>query len=329
MCEKKYKVVLTDADRFPLTEANRAALVEIGAEITETPYGMSEDAFAEACRDADAILVYSTKITSSLVSRMEKCKIIARCGTGYDNINVAAAVDRGIVVTYVPDYCIEEVSDHTVALMMDCWRRISKSNSRVKDGHWDNYQQLGTIHRIAGQKVGFLGFGRIAQAVARKLQGFHVHLQSYDPYASPANMHQVGVEAATFEQVIQSSDVLTLHTPLTEETRHFIDRSVLARMKPGAILINASRGELVNETDLIHALQSGHIALAGLDVCEQEPPLAHNPLLSMDNVVITPHSAAFSEEALIELNNLAVKEIIRKFNGLLPLAEVPFSVRPH
>jgi D-3-phosphoglycerate dehydrogenase len=323
--EMKYKVLLTDADRFSLTEANYTALAEVGAGIVKTSYGIGEAELALACRDVDAVMVYSAKITSAIVRQMEKCKIISRCGTGYDNIDVAAAVDQGITVTYVPNYCVEEVSDHTVSLMLNCWRRISQSNSSVKAGHWDNYRQLGKIRRIAGQKVGFVGFGRIAQAVARKLKGFQVQILVYDPYAAPETLQQLGVEVVTFDQLLQSSDLLTLHTPLTNETYHLIDRAALNLMKPGAILINSSRGELVNEADLIEVLQSGHISVVGLDVIEMEPPSLDNPLLAMNEVVITPHSAAYSEEALAELNTQAIEEIIRRFKGMQPLVEVPFS----
>ncbi|MBP1994003.1 C-terminal binding protein [Paenibacillus eucommiae] len=321
--DHQYRVVLTDADRFPLGEAHSRALMQAGIEVIGVSSKLGEEELAACCTEADGVIVFGSKITRHVIERMHKCQILARCGIGFDNICVEAAREKGITITYVPDYCVEEVSDHTVSLMLDCWRKLSLSRDRVNHGFWDSYEQLGSMRRIAGQTVGLLGFGRIAQAVARKLQGFRVKLIAHDPYAANEVLESVGVAAVSFDELIQASDVLALLLPLTPESRHIINRKVLERVKPGLILINTSRGGLIDEDSLVWALRMHKVGAAGMDVLEAEPPQIENPLLHMPNVIITPHSAAFSEEALFEVKARAIEEIIRKFQGLSPLMEIP------
>lgn len=325
MANHPYRVLLTDADRFPPSEADRAVLEDIGAELIEVSYGIEEKELAHVCKDIDAVLVFAAKITLAVIEKMTRCKIIARCGIGFDNIDVEAAKKRGITITYVPDFCVEEVSDHTVGLMLDCWRKISYSNDRIRKGYWDTYKSLGKMRRITGQTVGFLGLGRIAQEVARKLRGFNLRLIAFDPYVPPSAMQTLGVASVSFNELIRVADVLSLHLPLTAETQHIINKKVLEQMKFGATLINTSRGPLVDETALIHALHNGRIGAAGLDVLELEPPNNDNLLLEMEQVVITPHSAAFSEEALSEVRQRAIAEVVRKFKGLQPQTPVPVT----
>lgn len=319
------KVILTDADRFPLGSELLEQLSEHGIELAGVNYGNSEAELIEACRDADGVIVFGAKITDKVIEQMSRCRIIARCGTGFDNIHVEAARNKGITVTYVPDYCVEEVSDHTVSLLLDCWRRTTYSSQRVKLGFWEPYHNIGVMRRVSSQTVGFLGFGRIAQAVARKLQGFGAQLLAYDPYIAAEAAEQYGVTQVEQEALLSRSDVLILLMPLTSETRHIINAGTLAQMKQGAIIVNTSRGGLVEEGALVQALQSGKLAAVGLDVLEHEPPLPGHPLLQLPQAIITPHSAAFSEEALWEVEARAVQEIIRNFRGLSPMMPVPVS----
>jgi D-3-phosphoglycerate dehydrogenase len=317
-----YRILLTDADRFPLSVVDRAAIQAMGAELIEIPYGMNEDQMVDLCREVDAVLLFSPKITARVIDAMNCCQIIARCGIGYDNIDVQAARRKGITVTYVPDYCIEEVSDHTLALMFDCWRKISFSSERVKMGLWDSYEELGKMRRISGQYLGFLGFGRIAQNLARKLQGFGLQMITYDPHIEAATAKSLGVGMVSFQELVSRSDVISLHVPLAPDTQHIINRDVLAQMKQGVIIINTSRGKLIDEAALNLALISGQVAAAGLDVLEEEPA-SNLDLLKHMRVVVTPHSAAFSEQALEEVKQRAIEEIARKFKGLKPLLAVP------
>jgi D-3-phosphoglycerate dehydrogenase len=323
---QSYRVLLTDADRFPVSKADTAALDAIGADLLEVSYGISETDLAEACKEVDAVLLFSPKITSLVIANMTRCQIIARCGIGYDNIDVQAALNKGIAVTYIPDYCIEEVSDHTIAMMFDCWRKISLSNDRVKMGQWDSYQELGDMRRIAGQTLGFLGFGRIAQAISRKMQAFSLQMIAYDPYVDPAMaMRSFGVTLKSFKELLAESDVISLHVPLAKETLHIINHQAIEQMKPGVIIINTSRGRLIDEVSLALALQSGHVGAAALDVLEIEPPPMNHSFMGMKQVVITPHSAAFSEQAMNEVKQRAIEEISRKFKGLQPLITVPME----
>lgn len=317
------RILLTDADRFPVSAASRATIMELGAELLEVPYGISEDQLADVSKEVDAVLVSSPKLTSRVIEGMTRCKIIARCGIGYDNIDIQAAAKKGITVTYVPDYCVEEVSDHTIALMFDCWRKITYSHERVKSGHWDSYGELGEMRRIKGQTLGFLGFGRIAQAIARKLRTFGLKMIASDPNIDLTVMAAYDVERVSFDQLIRESDVLSLHAPLLQDTRHIINRQAIEQMKRGVILINTSRGKLVDEASLEAALQSGQVGAAGLDVFETEPPEKNSKLLGMKQVVFTPHSAAYSEEALLEVKDRAIEEIARNFKGLQPRFAVP------
>ncbi|SFL58022.1 D-3-phosphoglycerate dehydrogenase [Paenibacillus sp. 1_12] len=325
MSKQRYQVLLTDADRFPISEADQTTLEALGAEILEVPYGIEEDELINACRDVDAVIVYSPKMTERVIHSMKRCQIMARCGIGIDNIDISAAIKKGIVVTYVPDYCIEEVSDHTIALMFDCWRRISLSNERVRRGHWDSYRELGQMRRIAGQTIGYVGFGRIAQAVARKLQTFNVHMKAYDPNLSTEFISSYGVQPVSFNELVESCDLISLHVPLLKDTWHMINQPVLAQMKRGVILINTSRGKLIDEAALCASITSGHVAAAGFDVLEAEPPPSKPWFAEMPQVVVTPHSAAFSEEALSDVTQRAVEEIVRRFTGKEQLSAVPMS----
>ena len=320
-----YLVVLTDADHFPLDVEHKEALRRAGAEVIGVPHGATEQQLAEICKDADALLVFAAKITQRII-QSSHLKIIARCGIGYDNIDLQYAFEQGITVTYVPDFCLEEVSDHTIALMLDCWRKLSYSRDQARNGHWwDTMQKLSPLRRIKGQSIGLIGFGRIAQSVARKLSGFGVTLVAYDPFVPQSVMQDLGVQPVSLSELLRVSDVVSLHTPLTDQTRHMMNRQLFEQMKDGAIFINTSRGPLLKEEDLLWALNSGKLSAAGLDVLEVEPPVPNHPLTQMTQVIVTPHTAAYSDTALHEVKARAIEEVIRKFNGLPPHNPVPMK----
>ena len=312
------RILLTDAERFPFDASDRAAVAAAGHELVELE-GHDPEAIASAGRDAGAVLIYHARMTAGLIGRLERCRVLARCGGGYDNIDVAAARAAGMEVVYVPDYGVDEVADHAMALLLACARRLAASDAALRGGRWLPYAQLGSMHRLRGRRLGLVGFGRIARAVAERARGFGLEIAAHDPHADPAP----DALALGLAELLETSDYLSLHVPLTAATRHLIGRAELARVKPGAVLVNTGRGELVDEAALLAALEAGRLAGAGLDVYEHEPVTADNPLLRRADVVVTPHSAAFSDEALAEVRRRALADALRALDGERPKDPVP------
>jgi D-3-phosphoglycerate dehydrogenase len=227
---------------------------------------------------------------------------------------VAAATDHGVPVVNVPDYGTDEVANHAVALLLNLARKIARLDRQTRGGAWDIFR-IGPVTRLAGQTVGIVGCGRIGSAVARKLSGFDVRLLACDPYVET---FPPGVQPVAFERLLAESDYVTVHCPLTEETRHAFDAESLAWMRPTAILINTARGGIVDTAALIDALQEGYLAGAGLDVLEQEPIDPASPLLRMEQVIVTPHAAWYSEEGRSDLKRRAAEEAVRVLRGERP-----------
>ena len=308
--------LITVADSvFPNLDPAQEVLSRINAEIRlaeeSTPEGI-----VEAARQADAVLVTYAKITVEMIRQMTRCRIIARFGIGVDNVDIAAATDAGIVVTRVPDYCVDEVSDHTIALLLALVRKIPLANSLVHAGRW-GMPAVAPIHRLRGTVLGLVGFGRIPQLVAPKAKAFGIKVVAYDPYVSESVTHASGVEPMNFARLLKISDYVSIHTPLVPETQHLFSADVFAQMKPTAYLINTARGPIVDEAALAHALDTGQIAGAALDVLSSEPPSA-SPLFGRSNVILTPHMSFYSEESLIELQRRAAEEVVRVLTGHLP-----------
>jgi D-3-phosphoglycerate dehydrogenase len=251
-----------------------------------------------------------------MIGQMTRCRIIARFGIGVDNVDIAAATNAGIVVTRVPDYCIDEVSDHTVALLLALVRKIPFANSLAHAGRWE-MPAVVPIHRLRGSVLGLVGFGRIPQFVAPKAKAFGLRVISYDPFVSEETMKRAGVERVDFSELVKASDHISIHTPLGPETKHLFNADVFSRMKPTAHLINTARGPIVDEEALARALDQGQLAGAALDVLSQEPP-SSSPLLGRDNVILTPHMSFYSEESLIDLQNIAAEEVVRVLSGEAP-----------
>jgi D-3-phosphoglycerate dehydrogenase / 2-oxoglutarate reductase len=277
--------------------------------------------------DADAVLVTVQAITEQTLSAMPACKIIARVGTGLDSIDLDAAARRGIVVTYVADYSVDEVSTHAITLLMAWARRLPQYLALVRSGQWDS-TGAGVIRRLRGQTLGVAGFGRIGQATAAKAAGLGLRVLAFDPYRPAAEIEAAGAFPADWPALLAGSDYVSLHIPLTPESAGLIDAAALAQMKPTAILINTARGGLVDEAALLSAIQGGRIAGAALDVLVHEPPARSAPLLGDPRILITPHTGWYSQEAQEDVAVRACEEVQRVLAGQPPRspANVPLTV---
>jgi D-3-phosphoglycerate dehydrogenase len=310
-------VLVTDY-AWPSLEPERRILGELDATLVVAETG-DEDELVELAQGADAILTNWRPVTARVLAHAPHCLTVARYGVGLDNIDVAAATKLGIVVSNVPEFCIDEVSDHALALLLALSRKIVDFAGQTRAGGWDN-KEFGDMHRLRGQTLGLIGFGRIARRVAAKAQAFGLVVLAYSPSLEPGE-HD-GVSAASFEQVLRSSDIVSLHAPSTPSTRHMIGSAEFAMMRPGAFLVNTARGALVDEEALRDALEDGSLGGAGLDVMDEEPPAHDHPLRSTPGVVITPHASFYSAEAVNELQETAAANVAASLGGRMPLTVV-------
>ena len=310
------KVLVTDYV-WPSLEPERAVLVKADAELVVAPND-DEDTLVELVRDVDGILVCFAQVTENVVRAAERCVVVGRYGVGVDNIAVDTATELGIAVTWVPDYCVDEVSDHVMGLLLSWNRRVALFDRSVKTTGWGSVALNMRIMRLRGKKLGVVGFGRIGRAVCARAQAFGFDVVAHDPYVSGEEMAQHGARPADLEELLRESDFVTLHPPLTPGTRNMIGGEQLALMKPEAFLINCARGQLIDEVALYEALKSGEIAGAGLDVMVDPEPPSDHPLLQIDNVLVTPHVAFFSQEALLELEERAAGEVASVLQGRMP-----------
>jgi D-3-phosphoglycerate dehydrogenase len=277
-----------------------------------------EDTLASLARDVDGILTCFAKVTDRVVRSAEKCEVIGRFGVGVDNIAVDTATELGIAVTYVPDYCMDEVSDHVIGLMIAMNRRLILFNNSTKETGWGSVGLNMRIMRMRGKKLGVIGFGRIGRAVAEKARAFGMEILASDPFLTPDAAAQHGAKLVDTPTLLRESDFVTLHSPLTPETTNLIGKAELAMMKPDAFLINAARGPLINEDALYDALKNGQIAGAGVDVMVENVPSKDHPLFSLDNFIVTPHTAFFSQESVLELEERAAGEVASVLEGKMP-----------
>jgi len=279
------------------------------------------------CKDADGIINDRIQITRKVIESLEHCKVIARYGIGVNSIDVEAATEKGICVVNVPDYCIEEVSDHALGLLLACVRKIVFLNNRVKNGQWD-YNQAKPMHRIKGRTLGLIGFGNISKALVLKARPLGLKFLAYDPYVQKVEAESLGVELVPLQKVLAESEFISIHTPLTKETHHLIGEKEFAVMKDGVVIINTARGPAIDEEALIKALKQGKVSAAGLDVVEREPISKDSPLLALENVIINPHVAWYSEEAEVEMQIEAAKGVIKVLQGFYPKNLVNKEVKP-
>ncbi|OGL17122.1 MAG: 2-ketogluconate reductase [Candidatus Rokubacteria bacterium RIFCSPLOWO2_12_FULL_71_22] len=275
-------------------EFEMEALRPLGAEIVEVA-GAGEDEFVRGARDADALYAKGRRITRRIIDGLERCRVIALGSVGVDSVDVAAATARGIPVTNVPDTFIEEVADHTMMLILATFRRLVVEDRFVREGRWkEGRPLLSRLPRLMGQTLGFVAFGHVARAVAVRARPFGLHMLAYDPFVEELVLSQYGVEPVPLPELLQRADIVSMHAPATPEAHHLLGEEHFRLMKREALFINTGRGPTVDEPALIKALQEGWIAGAGLDVLEEEPPAPDNPLLRMDNVILTPHAASAS-----------------------------------
>jgi len=312
MLKKQIKVVITDCDH-PSIEIERKILSEIDAEIILLNSNKKED-IIKIAKDANGIINQRVPITREIIKLLNKCKVIARYGVGVDNIDVKAATEYGIIIANVPDYCVDEVSTHAIALILDCARGIVLFNSKVKEKRW-GFSLAKPLFRTQGKILGIYGLGRIGSTVAKKAMGFGLKIIACDPYVSKINTK---IKMVDFLQLLLESDFISINASLTDETWHSFGEDALRAMKKSAYLINTARGAIVDEKILYNALRERWIAGAGLDVLEKEPPDWDNPLLKLGNVIFTPHSAFYSEESYIELKTRTAKAVLSVLNGKLP-----------
>ncbi len=316
------KLVAVTDTVFPTLEPAKEALAVVDAELVLASEPTPE-AILEVAAEADALLVTYAKITAEVIAGLKNCKAIGRFGIGTDNIDIPAATAAGIVVTYAPAYCLDEVSDHAMALLLTLARKTAMANALVHAGRWE-MPAVVPIHRLRGQTLGLVGLGNIPQKIVPKAQAFGIEVIASDPYAPDEVFSRLGVRRVDFDELLATSDFVSVHAPLTPETAGMFNAAAFARMKPNALLVNTARGPLVNVEDLADALEAGQIAGAGLDVLPVEPPPEGLRLIGRDDVILTPHTGFYSEDALLDLQTTVATDVATVLNGGTPR----FPVRP-
>jgi D-3-phosphoglycerate dehydrogenase len=306
-----YKIAVADSV-FPNLDPAREVVSTIGGQL-ELAADKTPEAILKVAGQADALLVTYAKITGDMIQQMPKVRVISRFGIGVDNVDIDAATKQKIVVTKVPDYCIDEVSDHAVALLLAAVRKIPFSNKQVHGGTW-KMPEVVPIKRLRGSVLGLVGFGRIPQLVAPKAKPFGFRVVAYDPFVPAEVFTNAGVESVTLDELLKVSDIVSIHSPLTPETKGLFNADTFKKMKKGSYVVNTARGPIIDEAALAAALDAGHIAGAALDVMTTEPPTG-SPLLGRENVIITPHTSFYSDESLVELQTKAAQEVVNVLSG--------------
>jgi D-3-phosphoglycerate dehydrogenase len=306
-------VIAITENIFPTLDPALGALKKLNPTVRMAKSTGAEDILAVA-RDADAILVTYAKLTGDLIGQLTRCKAIGRFGLGVDNIDLAACKAKGIAVNYVPDYCIREVSDHAMAMLLALVRKVPLSNKLVQAGRWE-MPAVVPIRRIEGTVLGLVGFGNIPRLLAPKAQAFGIKVMAYDPYAKPELFKAANVENVDFDTLLARSDYISVHAPLTPQTRGLMNAEVFGKMKKGAYIVNTARGPLIDEAALVAALDAGQVGGAALDVVATEPLAKDSPLLGRDNVILSPHTAFYSIEALDELQMKCASDVARVLSG--------------
>ena len=311
----KYKVVITDRE-YESIENEREVLSQLDVDLQDYQYKDKENILRVA-KDADALIIQYAKMPRDLIEELDNCKIIARYATGFDGIDLDACTEKGIYVCNVSDYCRDEVSTYALSLLLEMATRVGKHDQWTHDGNW--FGMPGKQHSLKNQVIGVISFGRIARAYIEKIKPLCNNIWVYDNHDNVEAIRAAGAEPKTLEEIYAGADYISLHCPLTPETHHMINKEVFRKMKNTAVVINVARGPVVSEEDLIWALENHEIAGAALDVMEQEPPKKDNPLFGFDNVLITPHTAWYSEESQAVLQRTPAEEVVRVLNGEVPL----------
>lgn len=309
MNDSRLKVVFTDYD-FEDINIEKEVLSSLNCDIVELQT-KDEGTLARECAQADGLIVQYAPITEKVIANMAKCKVISRYGIGVDTIDVAAATKRGIKVCNVPDYCLDEVADHSLALIMSLGRKILVLNNAVKLGIWDAVGTAKPVFNFKRQVLGIIGFGKIPQNLYPKIKPMFGKILIYDPYLDPKLEDKFGLETASFYEILRNSDFISIYCPLNDSTYHMFGLREFQLMKPTSYIINTSRGAIINTIELYQALISGHIAGAGLDVLEKEPPGMDNELIKLNNVIVTPHAAFYSQSSIEDLKYKTALNVVR------------------
>jgi D-3-phosphoglycerate dehydrogenase len=320
-----FRVVILDGPASD-TAIEQAELDQVGATVVRA--NLAHQTVEQLVADADAILCDATPITADVLDRAPRVQIVAEYGIGYDNIDVGAASQRGIWVTNVPGFCVEEVADHAMALVLAAGRRLFFFDRSVRAGSWDPVGIGRGADRLSNQTLGLIGFGQIGRRVAKRALGFGLRVLAYSPRTTPELAREFGAERAEPDELIAQSDYVSLHVPATPSTRGLINGRAIALMKPGAWLINTSRGSIVDESALLAALAAGHIAGAALDVRAREPTPSDDPFWQLPNVILTPHAAFYSAQSLRELRQRAARSVAAVLAGEVPSNPINPSLRP-
>jgi len=305
-------IAVTDSV-FPSLDPAKAALARLNPTLRMSKSSNADDILSVA-KDADAILVTYAKLTRDILLQLTKCKAIGRFGLGVDNIDLPTAKEKGIAVNYVPDYCIREVSDHAMALLLALIRKVPLANRLVQAGRWE-MPAVVPIRRLEGTVLGLVGFGHIPRLVVPKAQAFGMKVIAYDPFVKPEQFKALNVEGVDFDTLLKNSDYISVHAPLLPATRGMLNADAFAKVKKGVYIVNTARGPLIDEAALIAALDAKQVGGAALDVVTTEPLAKDSPLLNRDNVIVTPHTGFYSVEALEELQTKCAADVARVLSG--------------
>jgi D-3-phosphoglycerate dehydrogenase len=320
MVHDSFKAVLVDYDEdlFAPPDWVEGELARHGIEWIAGQHRTPE-AVLEAAAGSDVLLLQSVRplLGRAVIQELEKCRCIVRLGIGYENVDVAAATEHGILVCNVPTYCIDDVADHALALLMAGVRHVARQDRWVRAGRWDRTGAR-PARRTRGCTMGFVAFGRIARALAERVSGFGMTLLAYDPYLEPETIARYGALKVELDELLDCADLISVHCPLADETHHLLGAREFSLMKEGVFLVNTSRGPVIDEAALVGALRSGKVLAAGLDVFEQEPLPLNSPLREFDNVILTPHVGANSEESVADLYRTGVQISLDVFRGHWP-----------
>ena len=306
-------VAVTDFT-FPSLEIEERIVHAAGAEL-RAGNDRQISALKLLVADADAVITQFATIHAEVISEMRRAKVIVRYGIGYDTVDVKAARERGIPVCNIPDYCIDEVADHTLAFILGVTRQVVPNTLYIRDGKWGLATPLDQLRTLRDQTVGIVGFGRIGREVAARLAPFKSRRLVFDAFVPADTIRTAGCEAVTLEELLSQSDIVTLHCPSTPQTKKLLNTDALARMKRGAVVVNLARGDLIDTAALIAALQSGHLAGAAIDVCDPEPIPTDSPLRSLPNVIVASHIASASPKSVRTLRETAAHIAVMALRG--------------
>jgi D-3-phosphoglycerate dehydrogenase / 2-oxoglutarate reductase len=308
------KVAITDYT-FEELDLETKVLEAAGCEVASQKVGKDPQQLMALVKDADYVITQFAPVNAAVIDAMQKCKVIVRYGIGVDNVDLKAAAAKGIPVCNVPDYCIDEVADHALAMILDLVRKITVNVAKVKASGWGAAVPLQALFALKYMTVGVVGFGRIGREVACRLKSFKCKVLVFDPVADAAVVRAAGLAPASLDELLRTSDLVTLHCPSNEKSQYMINAQTISTMKPGVMLVNTSRGTLVKTDDLVAALESGQISAAALDVTDPEPIPSGHPLVKMDNVIITAHYASASPRAVEMLRTSAADTVVIASRG--------------